>query len=174
MKYIGVAVAVALSMLAGACNRHHEPPIETVLPINESYMPATTIFDRSDTEFIDRCREWNDKKIAVNSPDELPDDPLGFSDAYTGINFANQTLLLTYRLHLFDIDSYRVRYVRNNLENIYEWTIAIGSANYDYDDNDDWQTGKFTRFAILVPKMPDGSEWRVWWSYRDFNWDWDD
>lgn len=171
-KSSGILAITGMVLLAAGCNRHHEPPIETVLPVNEVFVPASVTYDRTDTEFRDLCREWNDKEIAVNDVSGLPDDPIGFTDSYRNINFSDQTLLLTYRMHLFDIDSYRVRYVRNNIEHTYDWNIAIGSGNYD--DSDERTTGTFTRFALLVPKLPADAQWRVWWSYRDFSWDWDE
>ena len=34
-----------------------------------------------------------DKKFVVNDLSELPDDPLGFSEAYTSVDFKEYTLL---------------------------------------------------------------------------------
>ena len=50
----------------------------------------TVSFNVNDTEFIDKIKKWSKKKFVVNDLLELPDDPLGFSDAYKKADFNNQ------------------------------------------------------------------------------------
>lgn len=154
-----------------ACNRHEEPPMETVWPIQETYMPAGIIFDKTDTDFLDRCKEWDNKCLIVNDVAELPNDPLGFSDTYRYINYKNFSLILVYRLHRWTIDTYRCRFTRNNVENTFNWTLTVGSDNFDTQD-----TNKVTisRFAITVKKLPEDADLQIGWQYIDHGFDWSD
>ena len=170
--YCIITAAACAIALFSSCNHNNEPPAEVVIPIHDIYLPCSVTIDRNDADLVERYREWNYKVVIVNSPDQLPDDPLGFNKSYTsGINFNNESLLLVYRIFPFDcIDTYRCRFTKNNLENRYEWGLSIGSSDYDTDDE-----GKrtFNRFAISVYKLPTDAELTVWWSLTDYNFTWD-
>lgn len=165
------AAACAITLFS-SCNHNDEPPAEVLLPIHDIYLPCSETIDRNDADLVERYREWNNKVLIVNSPDQLPDDPIGFNESYTsGINFNDESLLLVYRIFPFGgIDTYRCRFAKNNLENRYEWGISIGSSDYDTDDD-----GKrtFNRFAISIRKLPADAELYVWWSLTDYNFTWD-
>lgn len=107
---------VLSSLLLCSCNNNDEPPTETVLPISKYYQPCTSEFNITDTEWLDKIKGWADKKFVVNDLSELPDDPLGFSEAYTSVDFKEYTLFITYNLHNWNIDTYRNRYYFDNIE----------------------------------------------------------
>ena len=160
-----------VGVLLCGCNRHEEPPVETVWPIQETYMPVGVVFDKTDTDFLERCREWNNKRFIVNDVDELPADPLGFNDTYRNINYKNYSLILVYRLHRWSIDTYRSWFTRNNVENTFNWTLTVVSNDFDPQD-----TNKviITRFAITVKKLPEDANLLIGWQYIDHGFDWSD
>lgn len=169
-KYIS-AVLVVLCAMFCSCNRHEdEPSGETTLHIVESYVPGTVVFYPDDSEWIDKIKGWPDKKFIVNDLSELPDDPLGFSNAYNGINFRDYTLLITYAIRDWPIDTYGVRYYRDNIKGTYNWTIRLGTSTRPDESPEQWY---FTRYAILVNKLPADADVTVWISMRALNWEWD-
>ena len=101
----------------------------------------------------------------VNSPDELPNDPMGFSEAFDKINFKNSTLLIKYMSHDYSIDTYNNRFYRNTKENSYNWMINIGSAS-----NLDTDNIMLTRFAILVNKLPADANIKSWFGLTNLGW----
>ncbi len=168
MKYIYLLVT-ALTMALCACNNNDEPVAERNLPISRNYLPTTVTFSPDDKEMTDKLKGWADRQIIVNSLSELPDDPLGFSEAYTSINFSESTLLLNYNVHDWTIDTYRNRYYLDK-DGVYNWSINIGTAT----KLDDPTTRLyFTRYAILVNKLPEDKDVRVWLALGSLNWDWD-
>lgn len=146
-------LAAAVLVLA-ACHRNSEPPADNRLYINEQYLPGTVIFSETDTEFKDKCREWIGKTVVVNSPDQLPADPLGFNETFRKINFSYQTLLIYYLIHDYEILSLQNLWVRNYLDDSFDWTISLGITGETPDL-------RFTRFSILVPKLPADADVRV-------------
>ena len=74
-------------------------------------------------------------------------------------------------MHRWTIETYSNMYVRNYTEDYYDWYIGLGSSEYDMEPTD---KVNFTRFAILVPKIPTAAKTRVLWSLRDLAWDWDE
>lgn len=171
MKYFGLVLAAG-SLLLASCNKNDESPMEVKLPIIEAYMPVTMAVERSDTETMEKCREWHEKTLVVNAKEEIPqDDMLGFTEAYTGVNFNDYTLLLHYKMHRCNIDTYYNYYVRNTVENTYNWTMRIGITTL----NDDTKTTTdFTRFALLVKKLPADADVRTWISLSALDWSWEE
>ncbi len=167
MKYL-TALVMSLVLLC-SCNNNDVPPTETILNVAEHYQPCTVVFSSDDTEWLDRIKGWSDKKFVVNDVSELPDDPMGFSDAYTGVDFSEYTMLITYNLHNWNIDTYHNRYYYDNVEGIYEWAICIGTSTVPDDKAEPWY---FTRYAILVSKLPRDAKVQMWFSLGVLNWNW--
>jgi len=170
VKYIS-AVLVALCAMFCSCDRNNdEPSAETALQIVESYVPATVVFYSDDSEWIDKIKKWPDKRFVVNDLSELPDDPLGFSNAYNGINFRDYTLLIAYDIRDWPIDTYRVRYYRDNVKGTYNWSIHLGTSTVPDGSSEQLY---FSRYAILVRKLPADAEITVWFSMGALNWGWE-
>lgn len=155
-------------LLLYSCNNNDEPSTETVLSISKHYQPCTSEFNITDTEWVDKIKGWADKKFVVNDLSELPYDPLGFSDAYKKVDFNNYTLLITYDIHNWVIDIYRNRYYFDNIERTYNWTICVGTSTVPDDNTETWY---FTRYAILVKKLPQDAKIQMWFSLGAINWD---
>lgn len=157
-KHVLVLTGLVLLLLLGSCNRNDEVPDEMALSITESYLPCTVSFNSSDKEWMDKVQGWSGKEFIVNDLSELPDDPLGFSDAYKKVNFNENTLLITYQLHKWQIETYRIRYYLNNIEGTYNWSISVGTSTVP-DDNA--EPLYFTRYAILVHKLTKDAKVRM-------------
>lgn len=170
MKYLRLFIIIAaLSFVVCSCNRNEDTPFDDInLPIAGDYVPTTVTFDINDSEWKDKIKEWTDKDIIVNSISELPDDPLGFSDAYKNINFNKYTLIITYNIHAWTIDTYRNRYFRD-IEGFYNWSICIKTASVSDIESEQLF---FTRYSILVDKLPRDKEVKIWFSLGSLNWDW--
>ncbi len=173
MKKFLSLLFITASVLLSSCgkDKKDEPQTEVLVPVYETYVPAAVTFDRNDTQFLNRCRKWSEKILVVDSADELPDDPLGFSPTYSKINFRDNSLLVTYKLHKWSIDTYTNRFVLNNLTGTYDWTISLGSSSFSGDGSNNVT---FTRFAIEVPKLPAGADVTAQFLLYDSGWDWDD
>lgn len=158
------------AILCCACHKN-EPPVEVRINIAEQYIPATLTFDKQDTQTLEKCRELYLKHFVVRSADEFPDDPLGFSAAYSNINFKDYDLLVFYYMRPAPCITYSNRYFRNTVENSYNWHLSIGIDDSDYD----YETGTtryFTRFAIEVRKIPENAEVKVQYSESITSIDW--
>lgn len=161
-KLIAIFLSVCALTVTASCNRNNEPPSESAISITDAYLPKTIAFERSDSLLFNKCKDFNNKQFVVNSYDELPADPLGFNSSYSTIDFSKNALLLVYKIQHYTIDTYRNRYVRNNIENTYDWTISIGTSTSEKDV--DMSKVYFTRFAIVVPKLVAGFELKTWFS----------
>lgn len=170
MKYFSL-ILIAMTVLFSSCHNNSEPPVENTLAVIRQYAPATVLFQRSDKEFCDKIHWLNEKDFVVNSLSELPNDNLGFSNAYKGIDFEKYTLLLYYRVHDWNIDTFRNLYYRNNIEQNYNWNIHLGTSTIP-DANS--ETLRITRFAILVHKIPENVEINIWTSLSAIDWDWEE
>lgn len=159
-----------LCVLLCSCHHSSEPIKETALPISEEYLPSTVRFSADDSEWKAQIKEWADKKLVVNDISELPDDPFGFSEAYSGINFKEFTLLITYNIHNYTIDTYRNRYYRENATRTYNWAVCIKTANRP---DDSAESLYFSRYAILVKKIPEDANVNIWFSLGALNWGWE-
>ena len=74
-------------------------------------------------------------------------------------------------MHRWNIDTYYNYYVRNTVENTYNWTMRIGITTL----NDDTKTTTdFTRFALLVKKLPADADVRTWISLSALDWSWEE
>lgn len=151
MKKLSLLI-LTFNLMFCSCN-DNESDLTITLPITETYIPASVEFDENS---IDKEQKRNliylvNHNHIVNSASDLPNDPIGFGEAYYNINFEKGTLLIKYLLHDYTLDTYNNRYYRNTRENIYNWVVDIATAS-----NMDIDTDKmlFTRFAILVDKLP--------------------
>ncbi|MDE6280105.1 MAG: hypothetical protein K2M05_09060 [Paramuribaculum sp.] len=166
MKHL-VIIFLALSIALCSCNRHNEPPLETEFIISRQYLPVSIDVDKSNQELYDKIKDLSKSNFIVNSADELPDDPFGFNEAYTHVNFNDYTLLLHYEMHRWRIDTYRNRFYRDNRENTINWMIRVDSSQFDESE-----PILFTRFAILIRKLPEDVDLKIWVSLGALNWDW--
>lgn len=174
MKYLSLVI-IALGICLTSCRYNDGPQMEVNMQIHEQFVPANVMFSLSDTEFKDKIKPWYDKKVIVNSVEELPADPLGFNESYYKINFKDQSLLIYYDVHDYDVVSYSNRYYRNTVDRTYNWVIMLG-VNGTIDNGEDGERAIFSRYAILVPKLPENADVRIWSSLinHDFDWGWDD
>lgn len=173
MKYLSLLLIV-LGFCLTACNDNEEPALEVNLPVTTQYLPAGVIWDVTDTEFKEQIKPWVNTKWVVNSTEELPADPLGFDESYYKINFSNQTLLLYYDIANYNIVAYQSRYFRNTVENTYNWSILLGISGKLNEDDAQIEKLLFSRYALLVPKLPENAEVQISTSILDHNWDWDE
>lgn len=97
----------------------------------------------------------------------MPNAPLGFSEAYKGINFDEYTLPITYNIHDYDIDTYRNRYYIDKITQVYNWAICIKTAGIP---NNTAEELYFSRYAILVKKLPENTNLSIWFSLGALNW----
>lgn len=167
MKKISLLI-LAFSLMFCSCN-DNEQNLAITLPISETYIPTSIEFDENG---IDKDQKRNliylvSHTHIVNSASELPNDPIGFDEAYQKINFEKETLLIMYLLHDYTLDSYNNRYYLNTQENTYNWIVDIATAS-----NMDIDTDKvlFTRFAILVNKLPADANVKTAYGLTNLGW----
>lgn len=162
-----------LCLLCGlmcSCNHNNDPQPETLLPIQEFFTPMGMWLDKNDPD-AEFFKEISGKLFVVNSAEELPDDRLGFPEAYKKADFKHYTLLIYYRLLFWAPDSYRYRYIRMNLKKEYNWFIEmhVGADEVPYPD-----MRCINRFAIMVNKIPESWEVSASFGLNDYNWSWDE
>ena len=157
-----------LTLLLSACGKKDEPTLEAPINIKESFIPAGIVFSKSDYKFLNKCLDWTNKTVIVNSVDELPNDPGGFSATYYKIDFDHSTLLLTYKLHQLPIDKAEYSFIRNYYDNTYDWYINITSSS-DIDEIPD--NVIFSRMGIVVPKLPESAKVRTIGTVYDSGWE---
>ncbi len=116
---------------------------------------------------------WAGRIIQVNSADDLPDDPFGFTPAYSSLSYSTETLLLWYNAFPdFHLESTRQWFIRDNSDNTYRWNMDLGGSFS--------RTGKqvekvtYVRMAIVVAKLPDMAEVSVAYGISDYSWDWEE
>lgn len=173
MKNLSLIIIATLSLLFYSCNNNNEPNLEIDLRITESYLPVSVEFNKNDYD-DEQKRQLihlvNNDHI-INDVSDIPDDPIGLNDAFGiafgNINFKEFTLLIKYIFNDYTIDTYSNRYYRNTKENTYNWTIDVGSASVLNVDSD---TTRFTRFAILVKKLPEDAKVKTWYGLTDLGW----
>lgn len=170
MKYLSL-ILISFFMILCSCN-HSEPPTTQIsLPITEVYLPVTLTINKGDKELAGKIKDWDEKKCIVNDFSELPNDPIGFSKAYDGIDFTKYTLLVTYSIRSYIIETYTNRFIRNRIENSYNWYIHVGTSTIPDSNAEEWF---FTRYAILVQKLPSSAPVNMYVSTSALNWDWDE
>ena len=170
-RFVSYIILAGAALLAVSCSKKEDEPMaDEALTITEAYLPAGVAFDQDDSQFLKRCQKWNQTTITVNSANDLPDDPLGFSPSYSKIDFSRNTLILTYMLHRWTIDTSRNTYSYNYDRGTYDWLITLGSSFYDEEQSD---VVYFTRFAIQVPKQTAGAVTRVTVNLYDASFSWD-
>ena len=168
MKYLTLLI-LSLSILLSSCNNHNEPPLEVRLPISEVYVPVSVEFNEKEIsqEVKSQLIHLVNNQFVINDVSEIPDDPLGLNDyfgvAFDKVNFNEYTLLIKYIINDWTIDSYNNYYYRNTQENTYNWSINIGTAS-------DTELYRFTRFAILVKKLPTDAKVVIWQGLTQLGW----
>lgn len=170
MKHLGFLL-LAFTIVLVSCRHAGELIEKTTLPIIHQYIPEGVLFQRSDTEFVDKIKWLDEKKFIISSDSEFPDDGIGFSNAYKGIDFSRYTLLLYYRVHDWRIDTYENWYYRNNIENTYNWNIHLGTSTIP---DSGAETLRFTRLAILVQKIPENVDVNIMVVLGAINFGWED
>lgn len=168
LSYI-IPIAACLVGMA-SCGKDDGPKADKQLIIAQQYMPVSMTFDSTDEAIMQKCRDWNRKVVVVNSNDQLPDDPIGFSASFQHLNLQYQTLLLAYRMQVWNVESYTNTFIRSYSENCYKWTVSTGICDF-FDEED--TTRNFTRYAILISKIPDGADVKMYWNESISGWDWD-
>ena len=168
MRYLTILI-LSLSILLSSCNNNNEPPLEIRLPISEVYVPVSVEFNEKEIsqEGKSQLIHLVNNQFVINDVSEIPDDPLGLNDtfgvAFDKVNFNEYTLLIKYIINDWTIDSYDNRYYRNTHENTYNWSINIGTAS-------DTERYRFTRFAILVKKLPTDAKVVIWQGLTQLGW----
>ena len=168
MKYLTLLI-LSLIILLSSCNNHNEPPLEVRLPISEVYVPVSVEFYEKEIsqEVKSQLIHLVNNQFVINDVSEIPDDPLGLKDtfgvAFDKVNFNEYTLLIKYIINDWTIDSYNNYYYRNTQENTYNWSINIGTAS-------DTELYRFTRFAILVKKLPTDAKVVIWQGLTQLGW----
>ncbi len=171
MRKIFSSFAALCFMLVAlcSCNKNDEPPTEVTMPLTQSFLPTGVQFERSDTEFRDKLRDWTDKLFVVNSADELPADPLGFPEYYRSIDYSNTTLLLSYDLHFYKIESLVNKVTRNTIDKTYMWTLKMSVIDVVYEGDEIPETLFFSRFAVCLRKLPTDADIRVSFNISDLD-----
>lgn len=143
--------------------------MEVQLPINMSFLPVTIQLDRAESDLMEECREWVNKLIRVDSPDQLPEDPIGFPDLYRDLDYKDKTLLIYYDRHFWQIKTCDFKFRRNTVEKNYNWAITLGVVDIIFEGDEVPDSMYFTRFAILVRKLPEDAEILTWNSIADLD-----
>lgn len=151
-----------------SCDKSDNPPSEVSLVINREYLPVSLTFDKDAPGAADKYGPWDEKTFVINSAEDIPEDPLGFTPGYAGIDFSTHTLLLRYEIHRYTIGAYSNSFIRKTLENNYNWTVIIGCENLGAEI---WTKISLTRFAILVPKLRADATVLFWLSLYNLNGD---
>lgn len=170
MKYLSLLI-IALGLCLSSCSSNDEPKADVQVNIYDSFIPASIILNRTDTELIEECKKFSSQTFIVNSKEELPQDPFGTDETFSKIGYNNQSLLICYQVHSYDIISYDNKFIKNNTEKTYDWNVTLGING---DKVDSFEQLIFTRYAILVPKLPQNAQLKVWFGVRSYSWDWDE
>lgn len=169
MKYFA-SLLLVVCMALWSCSSDNEPSTETALPVEAAYLPGSVQFSLDDTDWVEKIKKWSNRKFVVNSLRDLPNDPLGFNEDFLDINFDECTLLLAYDIHNYPIDSYRTRYYLDNTEDTYCWMVIVGTNDMPNQWGEEWY---FTRYALLVKKLPADAHVKFGLASTAINWDWE-
>lgn len=169
MKYLA-SLLLVLCMALSSCKNNDEPSTETPLPVMKAYLPASVEFDLNDSEWVEKIQKWSNRKFVVNKLSEIPNDPLGFDETFLDIDFDECTLLLAYDMHSYPIDSYRTRYYKDDAEDTYNWMVVVGTNDMPNQWSEAWH---FTRYALLVKKLPTDTKLKFGLASTAINWDWE-
>lgn len=170
MKYLNILI-VALCLCLSSCGGNDEPKANVEINIYDSFLPSNITINRSDIKLIEECKKFTNQTLVVNSKSDLPNDPFSTAETFSKIGFNNQSLLICYQVHSYDILSYHNRFVKNNSDKTYDWTVTLG-INGDAVDSFDQLI--FTRYAILVPRLPKNAELKVLFGVKSYSWYWDE
>lgn len=170
MRHAAILIPLLAALIG--CNRS-EPSGQTRLPIHAEMLPAVAVIDADVSEAREKMKGWAGRIIQVNSADDLPDDPFGFTPAYSSLSYSTETLLLWYNAFPdFHLESTRQWFIRDNSDNTYRWNMDLGGSFS--------RTGKqvekvtYVRMAIVVAKLPDMAEVSVAYGISDYSWDWEE
>lgn len=169
MKYLTFAL-LSLGIILNSCNHKDEPPTEVTLPIIEDYLPVSLPFNKNDETLTEKIKVFSDKNYVVNDLTELPNDPIGFSNAYNSIDFKKYTLLIAYDVTSYTIETYKDRYSGNNFTKTYNWYINIGTSTIPDSNAEEHY---FTRYSILVSKLSADADINIQISRKAINWGWE-
>lgn len=162
MKQFGFLLFMA-TLLFCSCNNNNEPDLEIELPIIGSFIPASIEINKNEIGEKEKDEIMNlvHSKHIVNDVSELPNDPIGPNEAFYNVDYREQTLLIMYLYKRWTIDTYSNRFYRNTEDNSYNWVVNLGTSS-DLDDDTDFV--HFTRFAIVVRKLPADADVQTWYS----------
>lgn len=164
---------IVFSIIFCSCNKNDDPELEVNLPITETFLPVSVDFNVNDidTEQKRQLTHLVNNEHIVNDISEIPEDPLGLNEthgsSFSKINFKEYTLLIKYVLHDWSIDTYNNRFYRNTKEGTYNWTVNVGTVSISDDSSDDL---RFSRFAILVKKLPADAKITSWFGLTYLGW----
>ena len=153
-----------LIILFCSCSNKNEQDLYIELPIASQFIPASIEINKTDLDDQERQEIMNlvNNIHVINDISELPNDPIGQNEAFYNINYNEYTLLIMYIFKIWNIDTYSNSFYRNTQENSYNWVVRLGtSTKYDPDN----ELIQFTRFAILVRKLPIDADVKMWHSF---------
>lgn len=137
------------------CNNTEDPTLTQPIPIQEQFVIRSKRIDSSDVHLMNQCKNLSRKCFIINSIDDYPSDNLGFSEAYYNVDFSSYTILLYYRLHKWELESFRYSFYYSIPNNSYNWLIQLGLGS---NPNVILNYHIFSRFAIKVRKIPTNSD----------------
>lgn len=170
IRHVNYIIYFWVGLVLCSCNNNDTPQLEIEHSIAQNYIPESIAFKKNDNEFIEKIKPLVNKDFIVNSVDQLPVDPIGFSEAYNHINFKEYSLLISYVVHDWKIDTYRNRFYFNTAEQTYYWNYLIGTSSPTGTTS---ESPTFTRFAILVKKLPSDVNIKFYLSLGSLSWEWD-
>lgn len=170
MKYL-TSLFIILGVLLSSCHKNDEPPKEIPLSIKRNYLPETVAFLKNDNDEAERFKEFSGKQFIVNNLKEMPADPIGFSNAFGGVDFTRYTLLIVYSTNVWEFETYYNSFYFDTTERKYHWVRYLGVATKPDSSSEELH---FTRFAILVDKLPADANVEFSYSLSSLNWSWDE
>ncbi|MCH5238260.1 MAG: hypothetical protein J1E95_10775 [Muribaculaceae bacterium] len=153
-----------ISFLFSSCNKNDELDLEVNLPIAYSFIPVSIDInpEEMDEEQRQELSNLTNHERIINDIKDLPNDPIGQNEAFEQINFKENTLLLMYLTHRWNIDTYSNRFYRNTEDNTYNWVAILGTTA-DIDP----EYMHLIRLAIVVKKLPAGATVKNWYSLSE-------
>ena len=138
-----------------SCNNTEEPTLMEPLPIQEQFVIKSKCIDSSNEHLMNQCNNLSRKCLVINSIHDYPSDNLGFSEAYYNVDFSSYSVLLYYRLHKWELESFRYTFYYNLSNNSYNWLIQLGLGS---NTNVILNYHIFSRFAIKIKKIASNSD----------------
>lgn len=162
MRHFGIVILIIISILA-SCNRHNDEKPYTYLEIIQELEPQSSVIDWGNMTSEER-HQYTRKGFVINSVNEFPDDAnVNLTDLKLGnIDFTHYTLLVEYALIPGYIQTHRLSWFYDNMEEEYVFQSSFRILNQE-EDSDGMCT--YYRAAILVNKIPSNSEVSFRYSY---------